>query len=221
MIFDTLDYGTKPTTTALETIEVSIDPSVMIGDFAKAYSTELTRLNPVRARELDITAEDLTIYFTSLLKIRVESILGTLRDWRTAKLLAIPAWIQHTISQIGEVIIRDKGIRFIPKLDYEYEMATLLEISTKLQAFTSDGLSIHTDALPRNATGNEEVMGMAIVGDYIQSIKADAHPASSYVSAFLGNKLVQEQHFSVLYRVRYDDVGFIATQLLNDRSLRL
>jgi hypothetical protein len=216
-----LNYGTKPTTVAMTSIEVKIDSTVMVGDYADAYANELHRLNPVRAKELNLSKDDLLTYFSGLIAIRIQSINGTLRDWRTAKRLSIPAWIQHTLSQLGEVVDRDRGLRITPSYDEEYEMAFLLAVSEKLQAFESDGLSLHIDAFPRDNTGNEEVMGMVIVNDYVHSMKVDSHPASSYVAAFLGAKLVQEQQFSVLYRVRYDDVNFIATQLINDRSLRL
>lgn len=215
-----LNYGTKPTTVAMTTIDVVIDPNIMIGDYASAYANELHRLNPVRAKELSLSKEELFDYFSALLAIRVSGINGTLRDWRTVNLLAIPAWIQHTIAQVGNVVDRDRGLRIVPKFDMKYELVTLLETSEKLLSFQSDGLSLHQNAFPRGVEGNEEVMGMVILNDYVHSIKLDAHPASSYVAAFLGAKLAQEQQFSVLYRVRYDDVNFIATQLLNDRTLR-
>lgn len=215
-----LNYGTKPTTVAMTTIDVVIDPNIMIGDYATAYSNELYRLNPVRAKEINLTQSDLFDYFSALLAVRVESINGTLRDWRTVNLLAIPSWIQHTIAQVGTVVDRDRGLRIVPKFETKYELASLLATSEKLLSFQTDGLSLHQSAFPRGAEGNEEVMGMVILNDYVHSMKLDAHPASSYVAAFLGAKLAQEQQFSVLYRVRYDDVNFIATQLLNDRALR-
>lgn len=218
--FNTLDYGTKATNTKLEVIEVSINTDLMVNDYALAYSKELHRLNPIKAKETNLTAEELNYYFAALIALRVESINDTIRVWREAMLLAIPAWIQHTISTIGEVIDRVRGIHFKPRLTLDYDVKLLLEISNRLESFEVDGLSLHKNAFPREKTGNAEVMGMAIVGDFVHSINADAHPASSYVAAFLGYKLVQEQSYSVLYRVRYDDVNFIATQLINDRGLR-
>lgn len=221
MTFDTLDYGTKATSTALETIEVEINSEIMIRDFAEAYSVELLRLNPTRADVISLASDDLGDYFEGLISIRVSMIQGTLKNWREVKSFAIPAWIQHVIAQVGIVISRDEGLRFVPKYDKVVDFKQMNIISDKLKAFESDGLSIHTDAFPRGSEGNEEVMGMAIVGDYIKSIKKDSHPASSYVSAFLGYKLTQGQNFAVLYRVRYDDVNFIASQLIHDKGLRL
>jgi hypothetical protein len=218
--FNTMDYGTKPTNTKLEIIEVAINTDQMVGDYAHAYAKELYRLNPVRAREANITREELNDYFEALIAIRVESVNDTCRVWREARMLAVPAWMQHTISTIGEVIDRVKGLHFKPKYVGDYNMVELLDISNRLQSFIDDGLSLHVDAFPREKSGNIEVMGMVILGDYVHSIKADAHPSASYVAAFLGNKLVQEQSYAVLYRVRYDDVNFIATQLMSDRGLR-
>lgn len=220
MNYNTLDYGTKATNTKLEVIEISINTELMINDYATAYAKELYRLNPVKAKEVDLTPAELDYYFKGLIVMRVESINDTMRVWREAMLLVIPAWIQHTISTIGEVIDRARGIHFKPRLNAEYDIKKLLEISNKLEAFETDGLSLHKNAFPREKTGNAEVMGMAIINDFVHSINAEAHPAASYVAAFLGYKLVQEQSYSVLYRVRYDDVNFIATQLVNDRGLR-
>lgn len=220
MNYNTLDYGTKATNIKLEVIEVSINTDLMVNDYAAAYGKELFRLNPVKAREINLTTEELDYYFKGVIALRVESINDTIKVWREAMLLVIPAWIQHTISTIGEVIDRARGIHFKPRLVLDYDIKKLLEISNKLESFQTDGLSLHKNAFPREKTGNAEVMGMAIVDDFVHSINADAHPASSYVAAFLGYKLVQEQSYSVLYRVRYDDINFIATQLMNDRGLR-
>lgn len=219
--YSTLDYGTKITTTSMIEVQVGLNPEVMILDFAQAYSDELKRLNPIKARELDITPDDVYYYFQAILAFRIKSINNSSRDWREGKQLAIPSWIQHTISQIGIVYDRVRGLKFTPTYEFDYDIKKIQTISNNLQAFEKDGLMLHTDAFPREREGNPDVMGMAILDDYVQSVTDKAHPVASYVAAFVGAKLAQEQTFSILYRVRYDDVEFIASQLINDRKLKL
>lgn len=223
--FGNKDFGTKISTVKIENIEVTLNADLMIGDYAKAYSKELVRLNPVKANELNLTPSELHYYFTSLLKFRVAQVNETLdgKEWRKLKNLAIPSWIQHTISKIGIVTDRKFGLRFMPtkvETNLSQEEYDINDISDRLLAFENDGLGLHIDAFPRDFDGDNEVMRMSILNDYVHSIKDDAHPASGYVAAFVGMKIVEEQAFSVLYRIRYDDVALIAHELIHDKDFR-
>jgi len=66
--------------------------------------------------------------------------------------------------------------------------------------------------MPRNVEGNSEVMSTALIGMYVRA-QHKVNPLSTYVSAFMGLKLRQEATFQVLYRVKYDDIGFIQMAL--------
>lgn len=219
--FSTLDYGTKITTSKMIEVQVGLNPDIMVKDFASAYVKELTRLNPIKAREITITDDQMYYYFKAILAFRVKSITGENKDWRFGKQIAIPSWIQHTISQIGVVYDRVRGLKFVPTYAFDYDVASVIEISNDLLAFEADGLLLHTDAFPREKEGDPDVMGMAILDDYVHSISDKAHPIASYVAGFVGAKLAQEQAFSILYRVRYDDIDFITSQLVNDRKLKV
>lgn len=217
--FASLNFGTKATTSSLETIVVSINSKMMLADYAKAYEVELFRRNPVRAKEVGVTEAELQKYFEGILAIRVASIGGDCKVWREAKALYIPSWIEFTISQIGEVIDVDRGLRFIPQFNADVDMNAMLETSDKLRSFISDGVAMSKDAFPRSSTGDIDTMSMAIIGDYVSSQTKDAHPIASYIAAFLGFKLQEEVNFRALYRVRYDDVNFIRAMLLREGSI--
>lgn len=217
--FANFDFGTKSTSASFESISVEIDPKMMLNDYAKAYVQEFHRRNPVRAEAVGLTEEELYDYFVGLIAIRIESINGGCKVWREAKQLLIPSWIEFTLSQIGEVVDVDRGLRFIPTLKHQIDINKLLAVSDKLRAFIADGVSLHKDAFPRGTEGDPETMSMAIIGQYVYSQTKDAHPIASYVASFLGFKLMEEATFKMLYRVRYDDISFIKSMLLREESV--
>jgi hypothetical protein len=217
--FANLDFGTKPTASALEVIDVAIDPKLMLDDFAHAYVMELTRRNPGRAGAVSITEDELQDYFESIIALRVQCVHGTCKVWREIKQLMIPTWIEFTISMIGEVVDTDRGLRFVPQYARDINIEALLSTSDKLRFFVADGVSMSKDAFPRGIEGDVEVMSMAIINDYVQSQSKDSHPIASYVAAFLGFKLQEETAFKMLYRVRYDDVKFIRAMLLREGAI--
>lgn len=218
--FANMDFGTKVSTVALDEICVIIDPSAMLGDFAQAYVDELYRRNPTRATSIGMSKEEIEAYFTGLLAIRVESVNGVCKCWREAKQLYIPSWIEAVISKVGMVTDVERGIIFKPVLSVTYDLTEMLATSTKLQAFVADGVTMHKDAFPRSNDGDKDVMMMAIINGYVMSV-AVTHPFASYIAAFLGLKLRQEEALSVLYRVRYDDFNFVKAMLLQEESIRV
>lgn len=217
--FQSLNFGTKPTSTSLESIDVTIDKDLILTDFASAYFKELVRRNPVRVDAVGITEDELSAYFTGIVTLRVECVNGVCKVWRQIKQLLIPAWIEFVITQIGEVIDVDRGLKIRPVISESYDLDAMFETSDKLRAFITDGVVLNRDAFPREQTGDYETMSMAIINDYVQSQSKDSHPIASYVAAFLGFKLQEEAAFKMLYRVRYDDVEFIKSMLLREGSL--
>jgi len=225
--FKSLNYGTKPTGAKMEVVEITLDPSLMMSDFAKAYEGELYRRNPNLAERSGLTSDDLYQYFVGILAIHIEhDNVGSIKEWRKAKELYIPAWIQHTISMVGTYVDQIRGLKFVPRLldakskPMAYDLSKLLKISELLAPFRMDGLKIFKDAFPRTPQGDPEVMSMIIAEQTIRSISPDAHPASSYVAAFLGFKLKEELAWVNLYRVKYDDVVLVHEMLLREEVLR-
>lgn len=214
-----INFGTRPTTFELETIEVSIDTDVMLCDYAKAYSAELIRRNPGRYEVTNLDEAKLFDYFKGLVAIRIESLSDSCKVWRQAKQLLIPSFVQFALTQIGEVIDRDRGIRLIPKMDATYSIADMLDVSFALQAFTSDGLVLHKDAFPRGTEGDIDVMSMAIISGYIVSQRMVSDPLASYIAGFMGMKIQEEASLKMLYRVRYDDLQFVKQSLLHEQKI--
>ena len=56
-------------------------------------------------------------------------------------------------------------------------------------------------------------MTTALIADYVRATKELAHPVTTYLTAFLGLKLREENAFKVLYRVQYDDLSYLAQAL--------
>ena len=216
--YEALDFGTTPTTSELLEVKVMLSPETMVKPYAKSYHNELYRRNPVKAQAVGLTEDDLYFYFSQLLLIRVQQVNDTLMYWRQAKALYIPDWIQFTLTQVGYAIDRNKGFKFVPVLDGEVDMNKCLDISNRIQSFEIDNVGMSHDAFPRETSGDLDTMSMAVIDGYVKGVNV-SHPISSYVSAFIGAKIMEEQAFSMIYRVRYDDVDFIAHMLLNTKEI--
>lgn len=222
--YESMDFGTTVTTSGYDQITVEIDPDVMIDDYSDAVVADLQRRNPTRYAAINAQREELEKdpldilvprYVRILLAIRVESIKGSCPNWRQARELNIPPYIQYVLSQIGEVNDIDRGLKITPSFDYEYDINEALEISSLIESFTGDSVVLLKDAFPRSRQGDKETMSLAIIDNYVKGIDR-THPAKSYITVFLGMKLKEETELRALYRIRYDDIDFVRSMLLNE-----
>lgn len=219
--FESLDLGTtKPTSVPEETIHAIISASNLFAGYARAFINEAYRVNPLTAREMALKDEEIEKYIVYLLSKRIECVENRCKDFRRLKVLYIPAWIQFNLSMVGEVNIREKGLRIVPELEEEVELTfeQAVEISNRIGAFEDD-LQILKDAMPRSIEGDRDVMTTALIAGYMRSIDKVEHVVSTYVAGFLGLKIREEAAMSVLYRVQYDDIAFIASALTLEKGL--
>lgn len=219
-IFTGLDLGSvKPTSVPMETIEVKVEGD-LFGNYAKAFVKEAYRKNPLRAEQIQLTAEEVDAYSRFLLTKRIESVNGNCSDFRRLKALYIPVWIQYNLAMIGRVVIRDRGITLMPVEDEASKMTLeeAIKVSEKIGMFEDD-LQIVQDAMPRTENGDVDVMSTALIAGYMRSLNPVKHVASTYAAAFMGLKLKEEVAFAALYRVQYDDIAYIASALTAQRGL--
>lgn len=222
--YESMDFGTTVTTSSYDQITVTINPEVMVDDYAAAVAADLQRRNPTRYAVINKQLKDkekgsldtlVPKYVRTLLAIRVESIKGSCPNWRQARELNIPPYIQYVLSQIGEVNDIDRGLKITPSFEYEYDIQEALDISSIIEFFTADGVVLLKDAFPRSKQGDKETMSLAIIDNYVKGIDR-THPAKSYITVFLGMKLQEETNLRALYRIRYDDIDFVKSMLLNE-----
>jgi len=219
--FASIDLGTGvPTSVPMETIEVVIDPSILIGDYALAFLKECDRTQPLRAKATGLTVDELFSYCVFLLDTRIKSVVSFVPQYSRFKVLAIPAFIQYCLENVGRVVLNDVGLTMVPTLAETCEVITFeqaLVISEKVKSF-EDTLVVLTDALPRSPEGNVEVMSTALIAGYVRAQKK-VSPVSSYLGAFLGLSLKKENVFQMLYRVQYDDLEYIRMALTSHGGL--
>jgi hypothetical protein len=214
-----LDFGTViSTSAALQTIEVEIDPELIMKDYARVFTANLQRVNHDKFLDSGITQEKVFDYFKGILKIRVESVQNNCPNWRKAKALYIPAWVQFAISRVGEYIDRKRGLKFVPVYEEQYDLSSMLEFSITLSSWVEDGIDMFKDAFPRDREGDPDTMSLAVIDNYVKGIN-QVPSINSYIAAFLGFKLKSDNNFAMLYRIRYDDVDFISSSLLNTREI--
>lgn len=230
--FKSLDYGTKPSTSKYEAVDVDIDPNLILKDWGNAYASDMRRRNPLKFENTELSLSDGVIplngeivfkYFANLLQIRVDYVNDNCKVWRQAKRLAMPAWIQFVISEVGLAYDRDRGLKFQPNMklpdDLKLSISDMLIISTALLTFSVDGKPFFTDAFPRKLEGDIEMMSQALIGSFVKGNDSRTAPVISYVTAFLGFTLRKEAEMRMLYRVTYDDVEFIRSMLITDEKV--
>lgn len=209
-----------PTAVPTETVEIQISESDLFSGYAKAFINEMYRVNPLKAEQVELTEGEMVQYIRYLLVKRVETVHMNCPDFRRLKVLYIPSWIQYNLSMIGEVTLRDRGLKLLPIVDNDniitYDQALI--ISDKIAAFENE-LQMVRDGMPRSITGDADVMSTAMIDGYVRSLAKVDHVASTYVTAFMGMKLKEEAAFKVLYRVQYDDLEFIASALTAQKGL--
>jgi hypothetical protein len=229
--FESLNFDTVITTTSYDDVKVEINPDFMMKDYGKAVARDLERRNPVRfqtiqeqlktsnCKEFGDVADVLSVYFTDLAKIRIQSINDECKVWRQAKALAIPPYIQFALSQIGMVRDLEHGRKIVPVVespDLAMSTAQLFYVTELLRSFEGDGVVLLYDGFPRRPEGDDETMYFAIIDGFIKSPNKLSNPAKSYVAAFLGMKLQQENSLKCLYSVRYDDAEYIKERLIEE-----
>lgn len=220
--FEELNLGTvQPTSVPSEVVEVQVGLDSLIGDYGKAFVNEAYRVNPLKAEQVQLTAEEMVNYANFLLDRRIKTVNLDCPDFRKLKALYIPSYLQYAISMIGRVDIRDKGLIMMPVLAPKTKIISFEEavaISEKIGSFEHD-LQIVQNAMPRDIHGNKDVMSSAMVAGYIRALEKVEHVSSTYLAAFLGMQLKKEMAFQILYRVQYDDVAFIASVLTTQKGL--
>lgn len=232
-LFSAINYGTQITTSTYDTVEVTIDPSFMVGDFGIAYARDCERRNPIKyaklfanitdpksgeVKSVKIDEDILSNYFKQIIIFRVRSVADQTVPWRQMKQLVMPAWIQYVISTVGKVYDKENGLLFIPVCQDDDVMSIedMLSISVAIEIFSNDGKHFFNDAFPREKTGDHDVMSMAIINQIITGSDKLAAPIASYVAGFLGMKLAEETSYKARYRVQYDDAEFVRSMLMND-----
>lgn len=224
---DVLFQVTGPTPVKQEEIVVTINPSLMVDDFAVAIVREAERKAPLIFKEQPLDVDEMKQLCRAILALRVAYVRNYRVDWRRMKLINIPDFIQLSISMVGQVIIKESGIKLTPDYDFAddsnkfiipadgqpgFDMDKILAWSHKLDAY-SEYLHMTRDAFPRSTDGNLDVMSTALINDYVRGLQRATHPADTYVSAFLGFTLKQEVTFQILYRINYDDIDYVKTSI--------
>lgn len=220
--FSDINYESRPVGISVETVKLCFSKG-MFGDYAKAYYHELQRRNPRKLDSTSLTIDELTHYFESLFFIRIKSVNeGGFKQWRQAKLLYIPAWIQLIISQYGILYQPQFGLKIVPFVEQsDINFDTLLDISSRLSSFSDDGMFLTKDAFPREVEGDKDVMTMAVIENEVRGIiRSDTpSPIAQMVTAFTQAQIDKDITLRALYRISYDEVEFIKSMLLNDRRV--
>lgn len=219
--FASMDFKTSgPSPIALETVNVEIDPTTMLDDYASQFVKETYRVDPLVAERVELTEEEMKAYARYLLAKRIECVNNACRDFRLLKTLYIPSFLQYAISMIGEVVVRDRGLKMMPTYENDdiIDFKKASEISSRIRMFEGK-LQMVLDGMPRTITGDVDTMSCALIAGYARAQYKVEHASSAYVAAFLGFKLKEELAMKTLYRVQYDDLEYMRAAIINRLEL--
>lgn len=219
--FISMNLGdTTPRAVDFTTVEVLVDPQLLLGSYAKAFVMEANRVAPFIQERVNLSVDEVQQYCSYLITQRVKIINGDGESTRKLKTLYIPAFIQYILSSVGIVIDRIYGLKLIPVVENPstLKFSQAAEISERISMFI-DKLQILYDAMPYDESGDEEVMASVLIDDTIRSYKVLTHPAATYASAFLGSRLRKDEALKAIYRISYDDVGFISAALITQKGI--
>ena len=209
---NTSDFnGHKPA--RRDDVHVIITKDNIAAPYVRGFISEMYRMNPLYAKTISLTEQELLNYINYLIAERCEQVNGNYHVRNRNKMMWIPDFIQYVISMVGIVEIRDLGLRLIP--EYEGEVISIAEaqtISDKI-SLTQDFMSVSRNAFPIDIEGDEEVMTTVLVSSSVRSMKVLSHPVNQLITAFLGMRLKQEALHGVLYRVQYDDLEYLTNVL--------
>lgn len=109
----------KAVAAPLITIEVSINPTVLVAKYVKAFVRKTRMENAYLAEQFPVYEDDLLRYIAFLIKTRIEIVNGTFAHpiYKLSSLW-IPTFIWHALKNLGIVYIRKRGIKLIPKFDF-------------------------------------------------------------------------------------------------------
>lgn len=217
--FQSIDFGvSQEHPTIMQTIIVTVNPSSLLSDYAKAFVEEAYRLNYDKAKMVDLKAEEVFNYLSYLLTKRLQVVEGSCPDFRNLKLLMIPAYFQYVLTLIGVCEDRQIGLKFVPNLSSKSEMTfeDAVSVSEKIASF-EDELQLVHDAMPRDIAGDINFMSTALIGEYVAACRKLDHPMVTYCTAFMDMKLQEEATYGVLYRRLYGDKNVIAQALIAEK----
>lgn len=211
---------TTPRAVDYAIVEVNIDPQQLLGSYAKAFVMEAIRLAPTIMDSVKLTPEEVETYCHYLITQRIAIVNQNCKEFRKLKTLYIPSFVQYVLSSIGIVVDRIYGLELRPIIAKPSETTfdQAYEISQRIGMFV-DKLQILYDAMPRDVNGHEDTMASVLVDDTIRSYKVLQHPAATYVSAFLGARLRKDEALSAMFRISYDDLGFISAALIAQKGI--
>lgn len=217
--FQSMDLGvSQEHPTIMQTVFVTVNPSSLLSDYAKAFVEEAYRLNYDKAKMVDLKAEEVFDYLSYLLTKRLRVVEGSCPDFRNLKLLMIPAYFQYVLTLIGICEDRQIGLKFVPKLSKVSEMKfeDAVSASEKIASF-EDELQLVQDAMPRDVAGDINFMSTALIGEYVAACRKLDHPMVTYCTAFMDMKLQEEATYGVLYRRLYGDTNVITQALIAEK----
>lgn len=226
-----LSSETKPIAAPLITIEVSISTSVLVSQYVKAFVRATRMRNSYLAQAHPIYDEDLLRYIAFLVKTRIEIVNGTF-DQPIHKLspLWIPTFVWHTLNNVGNVFIRNKGIKLTPVFDpnglggesgepvVPMNLEGALSFSADTMDLWSTEISMSQKSMPKEEKGDEQVMACALIENKMRGLVDGVPSERYYLSGFLEMHLRKQNAFEILYRTQYVDISLIE-QVLNQAAL--
>lgn len=207
---NSLDLNNQSVAVDVVRVKVELSPNEMFTDVAKAYCREVLRITRFESKQTIISEMTMEKFFNSVLYLHVSNVNSNVKsEYRSIiRRINLPTVLVSVLLNIGEVIDKDFGLKFIPSMDIDSEQlmspSELEDFSQELLRLENLGLKITTTGLPLpNKCGTIGFMGSQLVENTdVRSYRHD-HPVMGFFrSMFRSQSLEQVIGLSAL-RVRY------------------
>jgi hypothetical protein len=198
-------------TTAIDMIRVKVDltPSDLFTDLASAYFAEVTRITRFENKVSTINEESMLKYFQTLLYLHVQNVNSRVKtEYNKVKYNAIiPTPIYTLLTQIGEVVDKNFGLKFYPSFEIDstelLSPSEMIDFGYELLRMENLGLKLTTNGLPSsNTSGELGFMGAYAYENEVRSYRHD-NPVYGFYAAMFKTKGIEQALGISALRVRY------------------
>lgn len=134
----------------------------------------------------EVSKEELITYYNMLIAVRINEILGnkTYLDKNTKRQAVAPSPLHHVISMIGEVILDQPFIRFVPsEFELKIDNDFVRQMTQKLIEYSEVGFTHVDNNFPNSQEGDKGFMSMTHIDEVLMSINKEVINQSIVFSA--------------------------------------
>lgn len=207
---NSLDLNNQSVAVDVVRVKVELSPNQMFDDVAEAYCNEVIRLTRFESRQTIIDQDAMKRFFNTMLYLHIQNVQNNLDRsyFNISKRVNLPTVLVSILMNIGEVVDKDYGLKFIPSMNIDSEQlmspSDIEDFSQELLRLENLGLKITTTGLPLpSKCGTIGFMGSQLIENTdVRSYRHD-HPVMGFFRSMFRSQSLEQIIGLAALRVRY------------------